>query len=222
MKLASSWSGGKDSVLACYRTMKNNHHITHLLNFISKEYNRCCFHGIEAEIMSAQARCIGLSLVQKAMSDDMKKYEEEFKEAGSALKAEGIDGIVFGDIYLDEHKEWVDRVCGDIGLQAVEPLWNGGTATIMEEFLNEGFRAIIVSCKEELGGDLIGRELDFDLVAELSKRGSCICGENGEYHTLVVDGPMFRRRINITKSDAILRQGFWPHWFLDIQGYELI
>jgi diphthine-ammonia ligase len=222
MKLAASWSGGKDSVLACYRTMKSNHEVGHLLNFISREYRRCCFHGIEAALMSAQTACIGIPLVQKEMSDDMKKYEDEFKESARELKLKGVEGIVFGDIYLDEHKEWVDRVCADIGLKAVEPLWNVDTKTIMEEFLDEGFKAIIVSCKKELGREFIGRELDARVIDELAKRGSCICGENGEYHTLVIDGPLFQKRINITKYATILREGFWPHWFLDIQDYELI
>jgi diphthine-ammonia ligase len=222
MKLAASWSGGKDSVLACYRAMKCGHEIGYLLNFISRDYKRCCFHGIEAGLMSAQARCVGIPVVQKEMSDDMKHYEMEFKEAAAGLKGAGMDGIVFGDIYLDEHKQWVERVCGDIGIGAMETLWSENTETIIKEFLNEGFIAVIVSCKEELGRDLVGRVLDADIVAELKKRGSCVCGENGEYHTLVVDGPMFQKRINITRSMPVLRRGFWPHWFLDIKEYEII
>jgi diphthine-ammonia ligase len=222
MKLAASWSGGKDSVYACYRATKCNHEVEYLLNFISKAYQRCCFHGIEAGLMSAQARCVGIPMVQKEMSDDMEQYEIEFKEAANGLKAKGIAGMVFGDIYLDEHKQWVERVCGDIGMNAVEPLWKESTDKIVDEFIREGFTAVIVSCKKELGGDLIGRELDAGVMAELKKRGSCVCGENGEYHTFVVDGPMFNKRVNITKSAPLLRERFWPHWFLDIKEYEII
>jgi diphthine-ammonia ligase len=221
MKLACSWSGGKDSALACYRAMKSGHEIRFLLNFISREHQRCCFHGVEAGLMAAQARCVGVPLVQKETSDDMSAYEREFREAADGLRQLGIEGIVFGDIYLDEHKEWVERVCGDIGLQAVEPLWNIDTGVIMEEFLNEGFKAVIISCKEELGKDIVGRVLDPGLAAELAKRGSCVCGENGEYHTLVVDGPIFHEVISIRESRPVLKQGFWSHWFLDIREYGI-
>ena len=85
----SSWSGGKDSCLACYKAMKAGHQVKYLLNFITREYKRCCFHGIEAKLLGLQASLVGIPLVQKEVSPDMKKYEEEFKEAVSGLMAKG-------------------------------------------------------------------------------------------------------------------------------------
>lgn len=221
MNIISSWSGGKDCTLACYRALNNNHTIRHLLNFITPDDRRCCFHGIDARLLHDQARCIGIPLVQREVGEGMGEYERDFKEAVGALKHDGIQGMVFGDIYLDEHREWVDRVCGEINITPLEPLWNSDPRRLAEEFIDEGFRAVIVSCNEELGKDFVGRVLDREALARLERAGMCPCGEHGEYHTLVTDGPIFSQRITITKAGPVLKDGFWRHWFLDIQEYEL-
>ncbi|MBN2160625.1 MAG: diphthine--ammonia ligase [Spirochaetes bacterium] len=221
MNIISSWSGGKDSALACYRAMKEGHDVGCLLNFISSEYRRCCFHGIEASLMADQAGCIGIPIVQKETTADMKEYEREFKEAIGDLKSKGYGGMVFGDVYLDEHREWVERVCSEMDVVAIEPLWNSEPGRVIEEFIDEGFSAVIVSCKEELGKDFVGREIDREVLRELKNRGICPCGENGEYHTLVLDGPIFSRRIIVSEAVPILKDGFWPHWFLDIKDYTI-
>jgi diphthine-ammonia ligase len=221
MNLISSWSGGKDSILACYRAMKENHHVQLLLNLVSAEEKRCCFHGTDARLLRDQARCVGIPLVQREMGEGMGEYEHDFREAVLGLKDTGIDGMVFGDIYLDEHREWVERVCGDIGVVPLEPLWNNDPRLVMEEFIGEGFRAVIVSCREELGSDFVGREVDRETLSRLEEFGMCPCGEHGEYHTIVTDGPIFKKRIRITKAVPVLKEGFWRHWSLDIKDYEL-
>ena len=220
----SSWSGGKDSCLACFRAMNNGYKIKALLNFISREHKRCCFHGIDAELLKLQARAIGIPLVQKETTADMKEYEKEFKEAVAGIKINdpSIDSMVFGDIYLDEHRGWVERVCGDIGIKAVEPLWNRPAEILVEEFINTGFKTIIVSCQaDKFNEDFIGRELDSGLLAELVSKKICPCGENGEFHTFVIDGPIFKERIEILESRPVLKEGFWKHYFLDIRKYKL-
>ncbi len=217
----SSWSGGKDSCLACYRAMQNGYKVKHLLNFISREHKRGCFHGIEGELLRLQADLIGIPLVQKEVTADMKKYEEEFKEAVSELKSKGIKNMVFGDTYLLDQINWVKRVCKDLEIQPIEPLWNISPEKIVKDFIDSGFKAIIVSCKAELfGKEFIGRIIDADLLSELKKRNICPCGENGEFHTLVVDGPIFKRRIEILESEPVFKDGFWKHWFLDIKKYK--
>ncbi|MDI7261483.1 MAG: diphthine--ammonia ligase, partial [Thermodesulfobacteriota bacterium] len=217
MKVISSWSGGKDSCLACYKAMQRGYRVEYFLNFISKEYQRCCFHGIEAQLLNVQTDLIGIPLIQKEVSKDMEEYEREFKQAVSEVKGDGIAGMVFGDIYLEEHKSWVERVCKDLEIQPIEPLWNLPPEGVVEEFINLGFKAILVSCKADLlGKEFIGKVVDKNFIEELKRRDICLCGENGEFHTLVVDGPIFKRRIEIIKSQAILKEGFWTHWFLDI------
>lgn len=215
----SSWSGGKDSCLAYYRAFKEGYKIKNLVNFISKKYKRCCFHGIEAGLIKLQAELIGIPLVQKEVTDDMEQYEKEFKDAVSSIK--NTDAMVFGDIYLDEHKYWVDRVCNDLGIIPVEPLWNEDTSDILKEFIGLGFKAVIVSCQaDKFNKDFVGRYIDWDLVDELKAKNICPCGENGEFHTLVVDGPIFKRRIEILESEPVLKEGFWKYWFLDIKKYR--
>jgi len=215
----SSWSSGKDSCLAYYKASRQGYKIKYLLNFISSEYKRCCFHGIEAGLIRLQAELIGVPLIQKEVSPDMKQYEKEFKAAVSGI--EGVKSMVLGDIYLDEHKSWVERVCNDLGVKPVEPLWNRPAVDILEEFIDLGFKAIVVSCQaDKLGREFVGKEVDRHLLAELRSRNICPCGENGEFHTLVTGGPIFKRPIKITKSEPILKEGFWKYWFLDIKKYE--
>jgi diphthine-ammonia ligase len=217
---ASSWSGGKDSCLACYKALAQGYEIKYLVNFISREFKRCCFHGIEARLIKVQAELIGIPLIQKEVTQDMKEYEKEFKEALSGLK--GIDSMVFGDIYLDEHKDWVERVCSDLGIAAVEPLWNSSTERLIEEFIDLGFKAIVVSCQaDKFNSDFVGSFIDKALLADLKSRDICPCGENGEFHTLVLDGPIFKKRIEILEGAAVLKEGFWKYWFLDIKRFAI-
>ena len=221
MNLVVSWSGGKDSCLACYKAIQNGYQVRYLLNFISLQYRRCCFHGIEADLLNLQAGLIDVPLIQKEVSPEMEKYEREFKEAVSEIKTKGIQGMVFGDVYLEEHRNWVERVCKDLEIVPIEPLWNNSPLKVVEEFIDLGFRALVVSCKEDIfGKDFIGRYLDKDLLQELRVKKICPCGENGEFHTFVTDGPMFKRRIEILESEPVLREGFWKHWFLDIKKYK--
>jgi uncharacterized protein (TIGR00290 family) len=127
--------------------------------------------------------------------------------------------MVFGDIYLDEHKDWVERVCGDLGIEAVEPLWNKSSEKVLTDFINAGFEAIIVSAKAELIDEgWVGRRADRDFMEYLKAKNIDICGENGEYHTLVVSGPLFKRRIEIIETRTINRDNYW---FLDNCKYRL-
>jgi uncharacterized protein (TIGR00290 family) len=164
---------------------------------------------------------VGIPLIQKEVSADMEKYEMEFKAAASEIKSKGIEGMVFGDVYLEEHRDWVERVCKDLEILPIEPLWNCPPLKVVEEFIDLGFKAIVVSCKADIfGKDFIGRYLDKDLIQELKMRNICSCGENGEFHTFVIDGPIFKRRIEILESEPVLKEGFWRHWFLDIRRYK--
>lgn len=221
---SSSWSGGKDSCLAYYKALKQGVEIASLLNFIGKDSKRACFHGIEGRLMKLQADLIGVPLYQKEVSSDMKQYESEFKEAVQELKkTTRINSMVFGDIYLLEHQNWVERVCGDLAVTAIEPLWNNDPKKIIEEFVDSGFKAVIVSCKADvLGQEFIGRLIDKEIIKDFEARNVCPCGEKGEYHTLVVDGPIFKKRISIDKSETIKKEGFWTHWFMDIKSYTSV
>ncbi|HEY55438.1 MAG TPA: diphthine--ammonia ligase [Dehalococcoidia bacterium] len=217
MSYISSWSGGKDSCFACYLALAQGYKISHLVNFISQEFKRVSFHGTEKRLIQLQSRAIGIPLLQKETTRD--GYEAEFKEAVRSLLPEGIKGMVFGDIYLDEHREWVERVCDDLGIEAIEPLWGKSTEEILTDFIDAGFEAVIVGARSELIDEgWLGKRLDRDFMDYLKTRNIDLCGENGEYHTLVVNGPLFKRRIEITESQTIKRENYW---FLDTLKYRL-
>lgn len=218
MSYIGSWSGGKDSCFACYRAMCNGYDISYLVNFISKEYKRVSFHGTEDKLIQLQAEALGMPLLQKETTGN--GYEQEFKEAVRSLIPEGIKGMIFGDIYLQEHKDWVERVCGELGIEAVEPLWGEKSEKILLEFMDAGFEAIIVSAKVDLfGKEWIGQKVNRDFFKYVKENSVDICGENGEYHTLVVNGPVFKKKLEITESKTIARDGYW---FLDTVEYLLL
>ncbi|MFH1868718.1 MAG: diphthine--ammonia ligase [Candidatus Omnitrophota bacterium] len=219
----SSWSGGKDSGFACYKAMQMGYEVKYLLNFISREHKRCCFHGIAADLIKLQAKLVGIPLIQKEVTADMQEYEKEFKEAVSEIRDKGIENMVFGDIYLNEQKNWVDRVSNDIGMRPIEPLWNKDTEKIIEDFIDVGFKSVVVSCKADIfGKDFVGRIIDRKLLKELKEKNICPCGENGEFHTFLVDGPFFKEKIEITRSESVLKAGFWKYYFLDIKEYKTV
>jgi diphthine-ammonia ligase len=217
MSYISSWSGGKDSCLAAYLALGQGYKVSHLVNFISQEFKRVSFHGTEARLIQLQSRAIGIPLLQKQTT--WQEYEQEFKEAVRSLLPRGVKGMVFGDIYLDEHKEWVERVCGELGIEAIEPLWNKDTEEVFTAFVDAGFEAVIVSAQAELIDEgWVGQRLDRKFLAYLKSRDVDLCGENGEYHTLVVNGPLFKRRIEIIESKTINRDN---RWLLDTVKYRL-
>jgi uncharacterized protein (TIGR00290 family) len=128
--------------------------------------------------------------------------------------------MVFDDIYLQEHKDWVARVCGELGIEAVEPLWGKNPEEVLSDFIDSGFEALIVSAQSEfIGQEWIGRRVDRGFMNYLRHRDIDICGENGEYHTLVVDGPIFGTRIEIIQSRTIERDNYR---FLDTCRYRLV
>lgn len=217
MSYIASWSGGKDSCFACYQAIIRGYDISHLVNFISQEYRRVRFHGTEAKLIHMQAEAIGTSLLQKETTPD--GYEQEFKETVRSLIPKGIEGMIFGDIYLEEHKEWTERVCLEMGIEAIEPLWGKGREGLLLEFIDAGFEARIISAQSDLfDKKWIGRKVDRAFLKYLQKNNIDACGENGEYHTLVTNGPLFKKKIEITKSKSIRRDGYW---FLDTLEYSL-
>ena len=203
--------------MAAYLALGQGYKISHLVNFISQEFKRVSFHGTEARLIQLQSQAIGIPLLQKQTT--WESYEQEFKEAVRSLLPRGIKGMVFGDIYLDEHKEWVERVCGELGIEAIEPLWNKDTEEVFTGFIEAGFEAVIVSARAELIDEgWVGQQLDRKFLAYLKTRNVDLCGENGEYHTLVVNGPLFKRRIEIVESKTINRDN---RWLLDTVKYRL-
>lgn len=207
-----SWSGGKDSCLALHRAVKAGGVPMSLLTMLVEGGERSHSHGLTREMVEAQAAALGLPLVRREAT--WPGYEAAFSDAVQELKRSGARGGVFGDIDLAHHREWVERVCAQAGLDAWEPLWGGARRELLGEFIREGFMAIVVSVKDDLlSSDLLGRTLDWDLVAELEAAGVDASGEKGEYHTLVTGGPLFSAPLAVEAKGRVLRSGYW---FLDV------
>jgi len=224
MRVVAAWSGGKESCLACHKAISDGFEVSHLLNFISKD-GRCMFHGIDSELIHAQSQALEIPIVQKEVTPDT--YEREFKNAMRELKQRGIEGAVFGDIQdipPPLHEGWVDRVCSELEIKPVKPLWGRDPKQILSEFINEGFEAIIVKVKADLlGKEWVGRIIDEAFVEDLEKlseKGDInLCGELGEYHTFVYDGPLFRKRLKILDFEKKMTEGCW---FLEINSYAIV
>ena len=220
-KYAASWSGGKDSCFAYWKATSQGLKVSHLLNFINQDSTKAMSHGLDGKLIALQAQAMGLPILQQKVT--WETYEAGFKDALEKLKLKGITGLVTGDIYLQEHKDWIDRVCGESAVRAVLPLWEMDTTQLLTDFIEAGFKAIIVSVKAQLlGKEWLGRQVDSKLASELSQLPGQlnidVCGEGGEFHTFVYDGPAFKKPIKIGKAVPIARD---DHWTLDILEYSL-
>ncbi len=209
----SSWSGGKDSCFACYNAIKKGIDVTHLVHFV-RENN---LHGVSEELIRLQVGLTGIPIVQRKISST--DFESEFKETVKDIP--DIRGMVFGDIYLEEHRVWIERVCKDLGVEALFPIWRINTEKLMNDFIDERFEAVVISGKLEIiDKEWIGHKVDNHFMEYLKKKqGVDVCGENGEYHTFVLGGPLFSGRIEITKSRVVEKDGFW---FLDIKDFKVV
>jgi diphthine-ammonia ligase len=205
MKVFSSWSGGKECALATYKAISQRHEVLYLLNFISEDGERSRSHGIKASVLALQAEAIGISLIQVKTS--WENYEESFKKIVRELRDKGIEGGVFGDMDLEEHREWVERVCSEIGIKAFLPLWGIKAEKLIGEFLKLKFKAIIIATR--LKETFLGKVLDKALVRQIIKLGSHPCGENGEYHTFVTEGPIFRKALKVTQGERKRKDNVW-------------
>jgi diphthine-ammonia ligase len=216
MNVFCSWSGGKESCLACYKALLNGYNVSYLLNVISEDGKRSRAHGISSDLIALQARAMEIPILQVRSS--WADYETNLKAAINELKKKGIEGGVFGDIDLHEHKEWVDRVCLEVDVESIEPLWGKAPTAILIDFVKTGFKGIVINVKDKwFGEEWLGREVDTQFIDDLPEEIHP-CGEHGEYHTFVVDGPLFRKRVNITNYNKKFMNGIW---LMDISGYTL-
>ncbi len=190
-----------------------------LVNLYSQESGRVSFHGVPASLIGAQAQAIGLPLFQKAT--DPFHHEAELREAVRSLLPLGVRGIVFGDIYPGDHRDLAERVCADLGLELVEPLWGMTSEDIFRGFVGAGFQALVVSANAHLiDRQWVGRPVDLDFLSYLKGLDNVdVCGENGEYHTFVYNGPLFQRRLELDVGQVHHRAGYY--YFLDIRGAQL-
>jgi diphthine-ammonia ligase len=219
MKVVASWSGGKDSCYAYYLAKQQGHEVMSLLTMMMSE-TKSNFHMIPSGMLDAQADALGIPLIKQQATPQT--YENDFKEALLKLKAKGADGLVTGDIYeVAGHEEgWLGRVLKEVGLTPVKPLWMGDTKQIYLNYLKTGFKATVVRTNlEKLGIDWLGRVLDRKFYDDILKLGNVDpCGEGGEYHTVITDGPTMKKKIEILETQKHKLEGGFG--YLEIKKFE--
>ncbi|TGE10653.1 diphthine--ammonia ligase [Hymenobacter fodinae] len=203
-----NWSGGKDSALALYHALRNPQlHVKALLTSVNTHYQRVSMHGVRLELLEAQAQRIGLPLTQLRLPEmpDMAEYEAQMRATLAPLQEQGITHSVFGDIYLEDLRQYREQQLARVGMQAVFPLWQRPNAELLREYLALGFRAVVVCVNDRyLDQSFCGRLLDEDFLRDLPA-GVDSCGENGEYHSFVFDAPYFSSPIPFERGELVRR-----------------
>jgi diphthine-ammonia ligase len=193
-KAFCSWSGGKDSCLALNRAASSGFEVTHLLTMFDETGERSRSHAVSREVMQAQAESLGLQLASPSAS--WQDYEKVFVEQLKTFNSQNIETAVFGDIDLQPHRDWEEKVCAAAGVNPYLPLWNENRLDLVKEFLREGFRSVVICVNEKfLSKEFCGRVFDEEFIRDLPE-GVDACGENGEFHTFVFDGKLFKSPVS--------------------------
>jgi diphthine-ammonia ligase len=199
MKVAVSWSGGMESAVSLNRILKEGKHdVQYLVAFVAETWPANC-HPVP--IMELQSKSIGIPLLKLPVKEP---FEKTYHEACAKLVEMGIEGIVTGDIYVvDElHGRWMDKVTQGLDLKVIMPLWEEDTGKVLDEEVSSGFKSVFTCLvKKCFTEEWAGRELNMNSVKDLKalakEKGMDPCGENGEYHTMTIDGPIFKEKIEI-------------------------
>jgi uncharacterized protein (TIGR00290 family) len=198
-----SFSGGKDSCLALHRAQQRGFDVRSLLVMFEEQGQRSRSHALPACVLTRQAEALGLELVMKSAS--WSNYESVFTDALREFRERGFSSAIFGDIDLQPHRDWEEKVCSAAGIDAVLPLWHRDRTELAREVIENGFRAVIVCVDSRyLSDQFCGREYDASFIADLPSNVD-ECGENGEFHTFVYDGPNFRHAVEFSI------EGFEPY-----------
>ena len=219
MKIAVSWSGGMESALACHKVIKQGHDVSYLVVFVTETWPAFC-HPLS--IMELQAKALGIPLLKLGVKEP---YEQSYREAISQLIDKGIEGIVTGDIYVvdDVHGRWMDKVTEGLDISVIMPLWNQDTSKVLNEEISSGFRSVFTCLgRQWFTEEWLGRELNKNSVKDLKalakETGMDPCGENGEYHTMTIDGPIFKEKVEISKFS---KEKHNNRLFIKISEYSL-
>lgn len=208
-KALFNWSSGKDSALALYKILQNpEFKIECLLTSVNQQFQRISMHGVRVELLEAQAKSIGLPLkiMQIPEMPTMEVYEDVMTKTLSELKEQGITHSVFGDIFLEDLRKYREDKLAQIGFEGVFPIWKIPTHDLIHEFINLGFKTIVVCVNERfLNKSFVGRIIDESFINDLPENVD-VCGENGEFHTFTFDGPIFADPINFEIGETVYRK----------------
>jgi uncharacterized protein (TIGR00290 family) len=209
-KVLVSWSGGKDCAYALHAYLRNNgHEIAGLLTTVTEGFGRISMHGVRRSLLRIQAESLGYPLdevrIPQQCADE--EYEHLMGRTLEKYNSLGVEGVVFGDLFLEDVRSYREERLGRIGMKAIFPIWGIDTAELTLSFMECGFRAIVVCVDTEaLDGDQVGMDFNRRFVSDLPTSVDP-CGEHGEFHTFVYDGPLFSRRIEFKIGEKVLKEG---------------
>lgn len=207
-KVLFAWSSGKDSGRALHELRQaGTHEVVSLLTTVTEGYERISMHGVRIALVEQQAAAIGLPLekVYIPMQSSDESYEAAMKAALVRHRAGGVTGVAFGDLFLEDLKRYREQKLAEVGMTAVFPLWKRDTRELAHSFVAQGFKAIITCVDSQvLGGEFSGRLYDEQFIADLPPQVDP-CGENGEFHSFVFDGPLFSRPVLFEKGEIVVR-----------------
>lgn len=207
-KIFCSWSGGKDSSLALFRAIKKGYAPNFLLTMMIESGERSRSHGIPKNVLEEQAKLLNIPIL--FCSTSWEKYTERFLEETKSLKSLGTLKGIFGDIDIEIHRQWVENTCSANDITPWIPLWQSDRKALLEELFGYGFQAEIIAVKDGvLPPSYLGRVLTPNLIKDFKNLDIDLCGEVGEYHTLVTNGPCFKKPLEIIHKEQVLRDGYW-------------
>ncbi len=204
-----NWSTGKDSALALYHLLQNKSYtVEELVTTVNSHYNRVSMHGLRNELLIAQTNALGIksSRIELPEMPSMALYEDKMNQTVSALKANGFTHTAFGDIFLEDLRTYRQTQLSKKGITAIFPIWKRDTKALLKEFLDLGFKTIVVCANSKyFGEDFVGTVIDENFISSLPE-GVDPCGENGEFHTFCFDGPIFKTPITFTVGEKVFRE----------------
>lgn len=207
MKAILSWSGGKDSCFATMKAVKSGYTPTVLLNMMNENGKVSRSHGLTQFILEQHANALNIPLV--GVPATWGDYEKKYIETLHQLKKQyQVQGVIFGDIDLAPHREWEEKVCKQAQLEAVLPLWQQDRLELVKQMIAEGIVCMIVSCNTIMGTDFLGEILTLELVEKLIELTIDPCGENGEFHTVVINCPLFEKKIQLPNYKKEIYQDY--------------
>jgi len=208
----ASWSGGKDSSLAVWAAAADpTRVVSGLLTTVTAGYERISMHGVRVELLEAQAAALDLPLTTARIAPGASNeaYEAAMHGALGPARERGITEVIFGDLFLADVRAYRERLLAPLGMRGHYPLWGRDTRALATEFIADGFRAVLVCVDpRQIPAELCGREFDHALIADLPPQADP-CGENGEFHTFVYDGPIVRAPVAWRRGAVVERDGFW-------------
>jgi len=212
-----SWSGGKDSAMALQELQADSEYeVAALLTTVTEDYDRISMHGVRRALLQQQAQSLGLPLAELRLPKEVSNaaYDEKMSSTLRRYKDDGVTGVAFGDIFLEDLRAYRERNLARLQMQAIFPLWNRDPVSLLRSIIAGGFRAVTTCVDSKvLGREFVGRNIDDAFISDLPA-GVDVCGENGEYHSFVHNGPIFKEPIAHRRGEVVLRDDRF--WYCDL------